>query len=102
MPDWFFHYVNDFSVFFGWLFNAIKTLIEALLLPIAYIFQFIKSYVNTAFGSPQTPPVSYTFTDEIMGVFHQIPYWETIGTLLGTAILLFTGVALVKAILRIT
>lgn len=102
MFDWLIHYVSDFFIFLGWIFSILKELILAFLSPVSYIFNLLKSFTISAFISPQTPPVSYTFSSEIMGVFNTIPYWSVLCSLIGIAILVILGVIILRLFLSLT
>ena len=44
MFDWLIHYVSDVFIFLGWLFSILKELIMTFLSPVAYTFNFLKSF----------------------------------------------------------
>jgi len=102
MFDWLIHYVNDFFIFTGWIFSIIKELVKAFILPISYVFNFLKSFTLQAFSSPKTPEATYTFSAEIQEVFETIPYWDILIMLIGVAILIIFGIAILKIFLRLT
>ena len=100
--DWIIHYINDFFIFLGWIFTMITQLIKTFTLPISYIFNFLKAFTISAFSSPQTADLSYSFSSEIMGVFEAIPYWNVILLVLAVGILVIIGFSIFRLLLKIT
>ncbi len=86
------HYLNDTWVFLGWLFSVIGQLISLFLLPLNYIFQFLKGFLGTAFASPSD--YSYTWPSEVLGLFQHIPQWDTFGVVCGAGLSILALVAL--------
>jgi hypothetical protein len=102
MFDWLIHYVSDVFIFLGWLFSILKELIMTFLSPVAYTFNFLKSFTLSAFSGAQSPPVSYTFSNEIMSVFNTIPYWSVLCSIIGVAILVILGIVILRLFLNLT
>ena len=102
MFDWLIHYVSDFFIFGGWIFTIIKQLILCLILPITFIFNFLKSFTLSAFANPTTPQATYSFSSQIMSVFATIPYWSVITEMVGVLMLIIVGIAVFRIITRIT
>jgi hypothetical protein len=100
--EWLVHYLNDAFIFFGWIFGILKEVISAFVSPLSYIFNFLKAFTTSAFSSPQTPALTYSFNAETMSVFQAIPYWNVIISVIGVAILVICGIAVLKVILRLT
>lgn|SRR5574343_44250 len=86
------HYLNDTWVFLGWLFSVIGQLISLFILPLNFIFQFLKGFLGTAFTAPAD--YSYTWSSEILAVFNHIPLWSTMSVVLGACISILALVAL--------
>jgi len=94
------HYITDAFLFMSWLAYSLKTIFLALLAPVNYFFQILKSFFGTAFGTATTPSVTYTFTDQVMEIFQAIPYWSTYGTILGAVLILVLGLSSIKLLLK--
>ena len=86
------HYLNDTWVFLGWIFSVIGQLVSLFLLPLNFIFQFLKGFLSTAFSAPTD--YSFTWSSEILAVFAHIPLWSTIGVVLGACISILAVVAI--------
>jgi len=99
--DYLIHYFNDVFVFLGWLFNGIKELASAVMLPIAYIGNFLKGFITNAIKTPLTPETSYTFSTSTMEIFETIPHWNSISSILGVAILILGGFAILRLITKV-
>lgn len=78
------HYVNDTWVFLGWIFSIISQLVSLFLLPLTFVFNFLKGFVANVFAPPVS--FSYSWSTEILGVFNHIPYWTEIGVVLGACL----------------
>lgn len=102
MFAWLIHYLNDFFIFLGWVFSILKELILCFILPISYIFNFLKAFTISAFSAPQTAELGYSFSAGVLSVFDEIPYWSTVATVLGIALLVGVGVAILKVIMSIS
>ena len=102
MFEWLIRYVNDFFILLGWIFSILKELIVAFVLPISYIFNFLRAFTISAFSGIQDPELTYEFSGEVLSVFQAIPYWSTIGSVIGIAFLVIGGVGILKLITKIT
>jgi hypothetical protein len=78
------HYLNDGWVFYGWIFGVISDLISLFLLPLNFVFQFLKGLLSEAFASPVD--YSYSWSSEVLDVFGHIPLWDTIGIVCGAGL----------------
>lgn len=85
--DFVLHYINDIAVFFYWIFSILGDIIGIFLLPLTYIFNFLKSLIQNAFATPDD--FSYNWSTDILSIFEAIPYWTTITSVIGTAIIVF-------------
>lgn len=94
------HFMTDVFVFTGWFAYSLKSIFLAILSPVAYFFQVLKSFFGTAFGTATPPGISYTFTSDIVDVFNTIPYWSAFGTVLGAVLILVIGISAVKLLLN--
>ena len=101
MFNWLIHYLNDFFVFLGWVFSILTELIKVFVLPISYIFNFLKAFTISAFSSPQSPGIDYAFSDQIKTVFENIPYWNTILSVIALSLLVLIGASIFRTILKI-
>lgn len=95
------HYFSDFFIFIGWFFSTIKELVLALLLPVAYIGNFLKGIIVNSIKTPITPEVSFSFSTSTMSIFEAIPYWDIITSTLGICILILGGFAILKLLLKV-
>jgi len=98
--DTIFHFLNDIFVLFVWLGIALKSIFLALVNPLIYFFNVLRWFFSSAFGTPETAELTYTFSEEVLGVFNAIPYWNLIGFVLGAIILLLAGIATLKLLLK--
>jgi hypothetical protein len=94
------HFISDMFLFMSWFGYSLKTIFLAMLSPVSYFFQILKSFFGSAFGTATTPAVSYTFTDQIMEIFQTIPYWSTYGTILGAVLILVMGLSAIRLLLK--
>lgn len=99
---WLIHYFNDGFVFLGWIFSILKEIILVFTLPIFFIFNFLKAFTISAFSTPIVPSTIYSFSPGIMAIFETLPYWDTIGGVLGFATLIVIGVAILKILLQVS
>lgn len=88
------HYLNDTWVFLGWVFSVIGQVISLFLLPLTYVFQFLKGLVGQVFASPSD--FSYTWSSEVLAVFDNIPYWDTISAVLGACIIVIAVIFVLR------
>jgi hypothetical protein len=86
------HYLNDTWVFIGWLFSVIAQLVSLFLLPLNFIFQFLKGFLSTAFSAPTN--YSFTWSSEVLAVFQHIPLWSTMSVVLGACLSILALVAI--------
>jgi uncharacterized membrane protein len=93
------HYLNDTWVFLGWIFSVISSLISLFLLPLTYIFNFLKGLLSSIFSTPTDFP--YTWDAGILAVFNAIPYWSTISVVLGLCISIIIIFFVLKAFARL-
>lgn len=99
--DYLIHYISDFFVFLSWVFAALRELVMAITLPIAYVGSFLRGFVVNAVAAPPTPEASYAFTTSTMSVFEAIPYWSVLSTVIGVCILVMGAVAIVLLITKL-
>lgn len=96
------HNITDVFVFAGWLFSNFKIFFGNVLLPIRYVYSFLKEFIDTALISPTTSAKSiWNFPDNIMSVFNAIPYWTTISAVLGIAVIILVGFSILKHLTHI-
>jgi uncharacterized membrane protein len=86
------HYINDTWVFLGWIFSVIGQLVSLFLLPLNFIFQFLKGFLSSAFATPTD--YSFTWSSEILAVFNHIPLWSTMSLVLGVCLSILALVAI--------
>lgn len=93
------HYGNDTFVFFGWISELIKNIISVFLLPLSYIFTFLKSFFVNALGAP-IEFEEYTWTDEVLSVFNAIPLWSEMITAIGVALTIIVVFFVLRTFLK--
>lgn len=98
--DAIFHNLNDIFVFFAWLGVALKTIFLSIASPLLYFFNVLRWFFSTAFQNLPEPELIPVFAEEVLEVFNTIPHWELIGTILGSIVLLFVGIATLKLLLK--
>lgn len=94
------HNASDFFVFLGWFFSNIGGIFTRLIIPIKFVFNFLKSFLDNAFASPVDTAL-WSFPVEIKDLFATIPYWNVVGTILGITILIFAGFFIFRKILSL-
>jgi hypothetical protein len=92
--------VLDFIAFFQWLFANLKIIFTCLLSPISYVFNVIGHFWSSAFLTPPTPDLVYTFSPEVLAVFNSIPHWAIFTAILGAVIIVFGGIAILQLFLH--
>jgi hypothetical protein len=94
------HFMTDVFVFASWFAYSLKSIFLAVLSPISYFFQVLKSFFGTAFGTSPAPGLTYTFTNQIVEIFQNIPGWSYYGIVLGAVLVLVIGIDGVKLLLN--
>jgi hypothetical protein len=94
--DTFFHTITDLALFVQWLFANLKIIFTSLLSPVNYIFGVIRYFWSSAFLTPPTPDLVYTFSPQVLAVFNSIPHWAIFTSVLGAVIILTGGIAILK------
>lgn len=95
------HAFNDVITFFGWFFSNLINFFEKFFLLFNYIFQFLKSFFQTAFIDPIAPETIWAFPTGVINIFHAIPYWTTITQVLGIAFLVIFTIFILKNFLHV-
>lgn len=90
------HYITDGFLFISWLAFSLKTIFIAMLSPISYFFQILKSFVTTAFNPATAPTVSYLIPDYVLEILDAIPHFATFELIIGSMIILIIGISSVK------
>jgi len=96
----FFHFFNDLGLIFYWLAEQLKFIFLGLLSPVSYVFNTIKFFWVSAFQTPETPELSYTFSENILAVFNSIPHWDIVSSILASIVILVMGLAIIRLFLR--
>lgn len=94
------HSVSDVFIFLGWLFQNLGFIFAQLLAPVKYIFQFSKSFFSQSFSAPATTTEIWNFNTSTISVFEAIPFWSEFSVVLGIAILIIFGIAILKLFLK--
>lgn len=99
--DYLIHYFSDFFVFLSWVFSALRQLVYAITIPIAYIGSFLRAFVVNAIKTPPAPEASYNFASSTLDIFSSIPHWGILSSVLGVCILVIGGFAIVMLIIKV-
>lgn len=94
------HIILDLAIVGQWLFNILALMIGKLILPIEYVFTFLKTFSTEAF-KPVIPTELWQVPANIKSIFETLPYWDNLTVALGVAILLMIGVATIRKLTRI-
>lgn len=73
-------FFNDAIIFFGWIFSLIGNIITIFLLPITWIFSFLKALLLAGFASPTD--TNYTWLISVNQILESVPYWTELMTAL--------------------
>ena len=98
--DVIFHNINDVFVLLVWLGVSLKTIFLSILTPIGYFFNIVRWFFTTAFQTPSIPEVNFVFSADILDVFNTIPHWSVVASVLGAIVLMLSGVAILKLLLK--
>jgi hypothetical protein len=94
-------YINDFGVFFGWVGEILHTIISTFILPLNFVFTYIKAFLIHAFNEPIATGMSYTWNGGVMSVFHSLPYWNYIQDTLFLGISIIFAMFILKVLTKI-
>lgn len=94
-------YINDFGVFFGWIGDILHTIIMVFILPLNFVFTFVKAFLVNAFAAPISTGISYTWSSSVLAVFHSLPYWEIIQAALIAGVSIIVAVFILKTFTKI-
>lgn len=97
--DFVLHFINDAGVFFGWLGSILLEIVKTFVMPLTYIFTFLKSLLSSAFQTP-TDFTGYSWDAGILGVFGAIPYWDTLIVIVGIGISMIVLFFVLRTFLR--
>jgi len=95
-----FHLISDIGLIFNWFSTQLKDIFLGILQPVSYIFNLLKSFWGTAFTTPTTPELNFTFPQGVLDVFNAIPHWSTVSTVLAGIIILVMGIGIIKLFLH--
>ena len=95
-----FHLISDIGLIFNWFSTQLKDIFLGILQPVSYIFNLLKSLWGTAFTTPTTPELNFTFQQGVLDVFNAIPHWSTVSTVLAGIIILVMGIGIIKLFLH--
>lgn len=93
------HYINDLFVFFGWVGTILKEIIVLFLMPLTYVFTFLKTFLNSAFVTPNN--FSFEWNSEILSIFSTIPYWSFVTSVLTIGVSIIVLFFVLKVFLRV-
>lgn len=93
------HYLNDTWVFLGWIFSVIGQVVSLFLLPLTWVFNFLKGLLGQIFTAPTD--FSYTWSGEVLAVFQAIPYWSIIAVVLGACISIIAVIFVLRLFTRL-
>jgi len=95
------HSISDLFIFLGWLFEALKQLVYAVITPISYAGSFLRGLVVNAVKESTTPEASYTFAISTLSIFNSIPHWTILSSVIGVCILVVGGIAVLMLIIKL-
>jgi hypothetical protein len=95
------HFINDFSVFFGWIGDILHTLISTFLLPLNFVFTFVKAFLVNSFLTPIATGFNYIWDNSVMSIFQSLPYWNLIVAALIAGIGIIITFFILKVLTRI-
>jgi len=72
------HHIYDVFYVFQYLIDNLQSLFDIVLTPLAWVFNFVKGFFISAFIEDIPPAITWTFPDEVVGVFNSIPYWDVL------------------------
>lgn len=100
--DWLLHYVNDFFIFMGWIFSGLRTLFIIFITPMTFFASFLKNFWSAAIQSPISIDDSLNVSSSgALAIFNLIPYWSTVGTILGVCLIAVAAFGILFLLLRI-
>lgn len=91
---------SDFIIFLGWFFGNASEILIQIFSPIRYIFSFTKNFFASAFATPESYEEIWAFPSGIIGLFNNVPYWETLIGVLAVGLMLIFGIVILKVFLR--
>lgn len=89
------HSISDLFVFASWLFYNLSFVFSQMISPVKYIFQYIKSFSNSAFANPEIPDI-YSFGTSTKEIINSIPYWNVICLAITFSFLVIAGISIFK------
>lgn len=98
--DIFFHTFTDMLLVVAWIVANLKIIFTALLNLVNYLFIVIGHFLATAFVTPPTPELTYTFSPQVLAIFNAIPHWTAISGVLGAVIIFAGSIAILKLFLH--
>jgi len=94
-------YIHDFSIFFGWLGDVLHTIITLFILPLNFVFTYVKAFLVNCFSAPSPTGISYVWNNSVLAVFHSLPYWSAIQTALIAGIGIIIAFFILKVLTKI-
>jgi hypothetical protein len=87
------HHIYDLFYIAQYLVDNLGTLFGVIFTPLTWVFNFVRGFFVSAFGTPVAPEITWTFSTDIIAVFQKFPYWNvltySIGAGLGILVLVF-------------
>lgn len=91
------HSITDVFIFIGWTFNNFANFFGSFMLPVRYVYTFLKQFVDVAFSTPTTSAKSiWFFSADILSVFDKIPYWNIFSSVIGVALIVLLGFGVLR------
>ena len=97
--DFALHFFNDGVVFFGWIGSILKEIVLTFVMPLSYVFAFMKALLVSAFATP-VDYTGYSWDAGILAVFSAIPLWTTLIAVIGIALAVLVLFFVLRAFLR--
>ena len=96
-----FQQADDLIIFIGWVFHNLTLVLKQVFLPVRFVYAFLKSAISSAFATPITPDLPFSFNSDVMALFHTIPYFNFLIGGVAVAFGIIVLVVLVKVFQRV-
>lgn len=96
-----FQQADDLIIFIGWVFHNLTLILKEVFLPVRFVYAFLKSAITSALATPVVPDLSFSFDDNVMTLFHGIPYFNYLVGGLAIALGIIALVVLLRIFQRV-
>jgi len=95
------HHIYDVFYICQYLVDNLGNLFAIVFTPLTWIFNFVKGFFISAFTAPVEPTITWTFSEEILGIFQHVPYWNVLMFAIGAGISVLVLVFIFKRLTSI-